>query len=815
MATLYVDFENGNDNYGGTSFALLAQGANGRITSTTFSSAGASFPNDGSLIGQYLSIFNGGTYSVYNITAWVSATSLTIAAIPGGTALTSQSVDRQYFIGGRLKTVTTGVSAARVQPGDQIRVMASPSPTNLGVTGTWNGSVHIAGFAPSSTTNTTPITVNVAGGHGCSTGDLIRITGITGNTNANGIWDIVVVSPTAFTLTGSVGNGTSTTSGVLTRINQSQVILSSSLTQTIASTGERSTPWVASANVTTALSTDSKEHRNSDSIAVAAAFTTGKAAYRTIGPLDLSGYQQVSFWIRQTSGTAITAGSIDLRLCSDAIGNVPVNTLPIPVTAFASNTWNVITIDAGINLGSNINSIALYINTDAGAQTFLFSNIIACKSSSDPSSLTLSSLIGKNTAQEKTWWGIQSINGTRVILDNAPTATTTSVTQRGYYGTSGTVALWKRETLVAEGPGSNFVVNESGTSSARISYSGGWDRTSMSSQSSETWLAGWNASSGNTIFGIAALFYIDITNFGVARYGSPLSVNNQCKYINIDLLGISNSNAISSLALVGSDNKLKLGYYILNDQGINFSLGNSQLEFGSDGFRGNNANAIISISSDAVSRMFCGQVTPATIVLEANLQLQGAGSFSNLAFVFPINLGVTTLSADSHFFNKCSFSAQNFSLSSPAVIYSQQHDNTLNNHKNLSNGGVISSATDQRKTLTGISWKFQPTSTVDCFDQKPLKLSLAKVACGANTLVTVKAWMRRSNAGLTMRLVCKGGQIAGVTSDIASSVVAVNAWEEETITFTPTETDVVEITAEAWGGTTFSGWVDDLTITQA
>jgi hypothetical protein len=52
MATLYLDYEGGNDNYGGTSFALLAQGTNGRITTATFSAATANFPNDGSLINQ-------------------------------------------------------------------------------------------------------------------------------------------------------------------------------------------------------------------------------------------------------------------------------------------------------------------------------------------------------------------------------------------------------------------------------------------------------------------------------------------------------------------------------------------------------------------------------------------------------------------------------------------------------------------------------------------------------------------------------------------------------------------------------------------
>ena len=131
------------------------------------------------------------------------------------------------------------------------------------------------------------------------------------------------------------------------------------------------------------------------------------------------------------------------------------------------------------------------------------------------------------------------------------------------------------------------------------------------------------------------------------------------------------------------------------------------------------------------------------------------------------------------------------------------------------NGALISAATDQRKTASGISWKIQPTSS-NRVSANPVTLSLAKVACAANSLVTVKAWMRRTNTGLTMRLVCKGGQIAGVASDVVSAMTAAaDTWAEQTITFTPTEVGVVEITAEAWGGTTFSGWVDDMTISQA
>jgi hypothetical protein len=155
------------------------------------------------------------------------------------------------------------------------------------------------------------------------------------------------------------------------------------------------------------------------------------------------------------------------------------------------------------------------------------------------------------------------------------------------------------------------------------------------------------------------------------------------------------------------------------------------------------------------------------------------------------------------------------STSYDARFYSQDHDQVAGNHKIFSQIGLVSSATDQRNTASGVSWKLQPTDTL-CYSGKPLRLKLATVACAANSLVTIKAWMRRSNTGLTMRLVCKGGQIAGVDTDVVDSMTAAaDTWAEQTITFTPTEVGVVEIIAEAFGGTTFSGWVDDLTISQA
>lgn len=60
----------------------------------------------------------------------------------------------------------------------------------------------------SGATNATPIVITVAANSGLKTGDRVAISGITGNTNANGEWSLVAVTATTFQLQGSTGNGT-------------------------------------------------------------------------------------------------------------------------------------------------------------------------------------------------------------------------------------------------------------------------------------------------------------------------------------------------------------------------------------------------------------------------------------------------------------------------------------------------------------------------------------------------------------------------------------------------------------------------------
>ena len=62
-----------------------------------------------------------------------------------------------------------------------------------------------SGVAITAATNATPIVITTAT-HGVSAGDEVYISGVQGNTAANGTWIAAAVSGTTITLTGSVGN---------------------------------------------------------------------------------------------------------------------------------------------------------------------------------------------------------------------------------------------------------------------------------------------------------------------------------------------------------------------------------------------------------------------------------------------------------------------------------------------------------------------------------------------------------------------------------------------------------------------------------
>jgi hypothetical protein len=75
-------------------------------------------------------------------------------------------------------------------------------------TGTWN---------ISNATNASPIQITTSTTNNLVTGQTVSITGVTGNTAANGTWVVTVINNTTFTLNGSTGNGSYISGGTVLR----------------------------------------------------------------------------------------------------------------------------------------------------------------------------------------------------------------------------------------------------------------------------------------------------------------------------------------------------------------------------------------------------------------------------------------------------------------------------------------------------------------------------------------------------------------------------------------------------------------------
>jgi hypothetical protein len=795
----------------------------------------------------------------------------------------------------RWKTMTNGATAARIAPGDTIRIMGSPEPTSLGIGATWTGEKTRTTSTITGATNASPIVCTLTS-HGYTTGDTVVINSANGNTATNGVWEVNVLTSSTFQLIGSAGNGTWTSGGTIRKINNRVVRLNSPLTQTIASTGIGTTgglrtTWNASANVTTTTNTSSvKEHYFSDSIAVGAAFTTGIAAYYTLpSTLDLSAYQQVSFWIFQSSGTIGAANSCSLVLCSDTVGGVGVNTINIPQLGVL-NSWHPITVDTQGALGSSIGSIAFRVNTDNGSQTFLLSNIIACKASSSPDSLTLTSLIGKNTPEE-TWYAIQSINGTRVILDNAPNNTPANNLNSGYFPMTGVgitenVTTYKRETIKTVYATTSTtqvqIFTDSGTIENLIRYEGGWDRTNMSTQNLETWFDGSNGN-GYGIYS-ASKSYVSLNRVAAVRYSNNFHFNSSNNDIQIPYIpastnasqygiyfdgvqanvGIQTSVGITSIGAINNTNSYGIFCNASNKVYIDnvkvYNAGAAGL-FVSSNFREVIINNLEIMNSSASSCLYLNTCTNfkinyANIRNNSGYVIIDKARRNTIGILTAVNNGsygiyfsdaynnyINGGSSSSHTVNGVAYFNstgdnyfKNFTINETSEfsgvtgvngrLYSHNHDNTPDNHVIFTDNGKISSETTIRNTASGLAWKLQPTSTSR--DQYyPLDFSLAKIAVNANSLVSVACSMRRDNTGLAMQLVVPGSYsifgtpsstspLAGIPTAgvIGSMTAAANTWERVSLSFTPTESGVVEIFAYAYGGSTYTGYVDDLSISQ-
>ena len=573
--------------------------------------------------------------------------------------------------------------------------------------------------------------------------------------------------------------------------------------------------WTASANVTSSTSTTRKEGSVSTTIVPATAFTTGMMGYEATGTLDLSAYNKVSFWIQTSSSVA--ANTLRLDLCSDTAGATPVHSFTITNALTAANIWSPQTFDNGSSLSSSIKSVALTALTDPGTPTILIDNIFACND------LHLQSLIGtSSSATDRTWYPVRSVNGTTVTIDTTQPSGANSNTSVGFSEATTTTTAYTRAPIRVT---STQTFNEAGTATARITYSGGWDRTNMTSQNGMTVLFGDQNNVTTSLLNMATLNYINVERVGTLHGTIGLSSTGITKVS--DSFFISGSSYSISALTLQNVNAGATGTIAP----ISFSFGPCSYDniyvytSGSTGIdkAATQASLFGTISNSTFINTTFGIGTTAANSPNQNFTLNNVTikdcTSALVRGTFKIN-GFTATGNSASVFNNCNVDCNNITYTGTLISVG----GTYNFSRFSTYAGAIYSGTtlvvyDVNTPLHGSasrSWRHDVQASSDILNL--IDQPLQGFAVGASTLVTFKIWIRRTSTSVTGRVRLKGYTVAGVDADVtATSSAAINTWEELSITFTPSAAGVAVIDLESYttDGNTGSVFFGDATVTQA
>ncbi len=651
------------------------------------------------------------------------------------------------------------------------------------------------------------------------------ISGNNGNDGlsfANRKLTITSFTPAAGDVLKVISNPDPTSTGInATFTNNSPTLtLASSLTANISTCDTAWTGVVNCAATVVSTAGNFKEGTGATNLVFAAGFTTGLCAYFPTGTIDLSAYQQISFWFQPNSVTGgLAYASWQIKLCSDAAGLTPVNTFNLPA-ALNGGAWHQITIDNGGALGNAIQSIALYATSDPGSATVRMDNFIACKSVASADSLNLRSIIGKNNGVTgEAWYNLQSINGTTVILGGAITLTAGSANLRGYSGTTETVTLYKQEPMFMTDTGSQSQssfcdVNASGTASSHITISGGWNRTDMSTQTGISFIA----QSSNSNIGLRATSrsFVDVLNMGWVGFfqGALLTTCDNFTFTNcyaVSNFGIGIGGATSggnhTYTNIVSNNNGNYGLIpVAADQGSGLYLyGNA------------NANLLFNIGGN-------NKFTTVKALNSTNTGVEFGATSNNVIYSLTTsNNGVQAMinGSGAQYLASASVAEATVLTSSSfqrGKVSSLDHNLTAGNDIVFGDG----------MTFTQVSaglWRLAITSA-NRRANYPVKIggngdpNGIKVACVAGFQATVAIQVNRSNTALVAQLVCPGGQLSGVPADVVSSTVG-SAGSPETlsISFTPSVSGVLDCELRAYttdGATSYTvDFIAPVSINQA
>lgn len=721
-------------------------------------------------------------------------------------------------------TINNGATSTRHQAGDEIRLSKSPAPSSIG-SAKWTtqpDTVPVSRGITSSASSGGLIAITLTN-HGYATGDIVYIQDHATALTANGVWLVTWVSVNVFTLDGStwLANGTA---GNATKCNRACVELSTPQTKTITRCEQIWT--VAGTSTITREANDYKSGDASAKIVKASPSANTNYGYFATGLLDLSAYQKVSFWMKNSSTITNTA-NWRLCLCSDVAGAVIVDSIPFPVVA-STGYWMPLTIarTGGGNLGNAIQSIALYSGATALATTgILLDNIIACTTSG----LNLQSLISKNTLEQSAdtsvgyadepWLCIKNISqdGKLIFLDtNTSAYANANIALRiGYAGASETVTTYKRETFKTGFLTVAYATpNLSGTYGNLISYVGGYDTSD--NKTGETFFDGLT---GGYNFSTLSRMWNSYSYMALCRYSTGFNFSNASF---CELPFISNINSCST----GINYS---GSYFKNTTILN-------IQSNATGISGFTEYSVIDKIKNLVGQSSGGIMFSAfqssTILLIENLLVNGYG----LCIVATGSLNINSIGLSkwnnylfyAYYGNRINVKSANIQDTSFYTEYNQSilyesfasisNYNSTGFAKIFTNDATIEQQASSLTNGSGKEWKLTILSFAYRKIYFPVRFPIAKIAVNAGSAITVKLFMKKSHATyIVASLVCKGYQIEGVDTDQVATKPNNTTEEEVTLTISaPSIAGVIEIEVQAYlaAGTTETVIFDKLTVTQ-
>lgn len=414
------------------------------------------------------------------------------------------------------------------------------------------------------------------------------------------------------------------------------------------------------------------------------------------------------------------------------------------------------------------------------------------------------------------WWEVVTINSaTSATLYKNYSGTTQSGVSSQKLGVTDTGAAASSTTQVQ-------VVSSSGTSSANLKISGGWDLTTET-QTGQTFFRQLNTTTFSNRYGyglyISGKTFTELSNLNFLRYNYGIYYSS------------SNNNTITGSPVCNSNGYYGIYYYGSNNNTITGSpICNSNGSYGISYYNGSNNNTItgspICNSNGSYGIYYSGSnnntITGSPVCnSNNNYGIYYDSSYNNYIY------GTLTTSGNT---SGAIYNNKGINYILKASIAESTKVTGFTNYANsrvfignmggqsyiYTDGGTI---VTQAATAggTGKEWKFSITSANRAANY-PLKQEVARFLVAANKQVTVKLYFKKSNASaIAGALVVRGGQIAGVDSDVKVECPSNTNRNQVTLTFTPTEAGVVAIEVWAWyvSSTTDTVIVDDIDITQA